>query len=66
MGHIVPLMETELANVIPMWMDAPAPAPPAYMAREFTEAKSEPAVSIFSQTDSNTLYTTNYILSIIM
>ena len=23
MGHVVPLMESEMANVIPMWMDAP-------------------------------------------
>ena len=28
MGHIVPLLETELTNVIPMWMDAPARDPP--------------------------------------
>ena len=28
MGHIVPLLETELTNVIPMWMDAPAREPP--------------------------------------
>lgn len=28
MGHVVPLLESEMANVIPMWMDAPADEPP--------------------------------------
>lgn len=38
MGRVVPLLETEMTNVIPMWMDAPAKkAPPT---QQFTDDKS--------------------------